>query len=759
MLSWSFCACRRIGFFGSIIFLSSIVWGENIVFPPDAGVVDVTQAPFNAPNDGVGDATDEIQLAINTCANKSVIIYFPNGTYNISGTLKWGTDDVSIPNPLYDETNSTDPWARDETLEPKNEITLQGQSMDGTIIRLPSGTFTNPDDPKAMVLTGYEPAQRFRNCIRNMTFLVEGSNEGAIGVQFNASNTGMMEYVKIISEDRQAHIGLDMSFTGQIGPCLVKKCFVDGFKVGIQTAQTAINSITFEHITIQDQVEAGFLNLGQTVSLRKLTSTNNITAVENSGVGFMVILDSDLTGSGSTASSEPAILNKGDNSMIFARNIRTQGYSRAITNEAGNLNDVNGADVDEFTSHDPLSLFDQDPVRSLGLTIEEPPEMEWETDFSQWANVEDYGAHPDDGVDDATGIQAAIDAGMPIVYLPHGQGGTYNLDADSQIVIRGNVKRIIGCSTIFEKQFSMDITPAFRLGDDLVNDVVMVERIDIPTAIPKGYLLDFNSSKTLVMKSTGMNIKAQGNGKIFLEDHGALQCRFERGVKVWARQLDVENDELSSEFMGKILNSNAQLWILGLKTERDGVIIRNRFGAMTELLGGFSYTTHDPRHAPMFTNENSAVSIVFSEIGGRGTYDTLVGELRVCNTGWVRGEDAPVRYGGSHSIPLYAGYCVDANNNPGSCGPCPKIDVKQALVHADGNFPFVPSKMAAPLMTTITIPGGAEVLRIFDLQGRKQWETVVSGKANAKVMIPAEIAKGIAIIRFESGQTAGSKRK
>ncbi|HWI55982.1 MAG TPA: glycosyl hydrolase family 28-related protein, partial [Bacillota bacterium] len=61
---------------------------QEVQFPADAGIIDVTAAPYGAKGDGVTDDTQAIQKAI-TDNMRGAILYFPNGTYLVSSTLKW----------------------------------------------------------------------------------------------------------------------------------------------------------------------------------------------------------------------------------------------------------------------------------------------------------------------------------------------------------------------------------------------------------------------------------------------------------------------------------------------------------------------------------------------------------------------------------------------------------------------------------------------------------------------------------------------
>lgn len=162
-----------------------------IVFPSDADIIDVTR--FGAIPDDDQDDT----AAISAHPTNNHIFYFPNGTYDISDMLTLAGSQ-------------------------KRNI-FQGQSQQGTVLRLMDNVPTTY--AKAILNFGPAPAQRFRNTIRDMTVNVGRNHPNSIGVQFNASNQGTAQNVTILAEDRQGKIGLDMSYTDEIGPLLIKNSY------------------------------------------------------------------------------------------------------------------------------------------------------------------------------------------------------------------------------------------------------------------------------------------------------------------------------------------------------------------------------------------------------------------------------------------------------------------------------------------------------------------------------------------------------
>jgi hypothetical protein len=62
---------------------------ESIAFPKSSLVVDVTKAPYNAKGDDTTDDTAAVQKALDDTMGLHKIVYFPNGTYLVSETLRF----------------------------------------------------------------------------------------------------------------------------------------------------------------------------------------------------------------------------------------------------------------------------------------------------------------------------------------------------------------------------------------------------------------------------------------------------------------------------------------------------------------------------------------------------------------------------------------------------------------------------------------------------------------------------------------------
>jgi Domain of unknown function (DUF4347)/Concanavalin A-like lectin/glucanases superfamily/Pectate lyase superfamily protein len=566
---------------------------ENIIFPDDAGVIDVATYGAN-PNDGIDD-TAAIQQAINDHPSSNYTFYFHNGVYDISNTLTLaGTQKRNI---------------------------FQGQSQSGTILRLMDNVA--PTFDQALINFGPSPAQRFRNSIRNMTLDVGVGHANAIGVQFNASNQGVMQNVTITSDDGQGNIGLDMSYTGEVGPLLIKDVTVNGFNYGIKTQwQTA--SQTFENITLNNQNIYGWWNTNsQQVFARNVQSTNKVAAIRNDGEAGFVLLDSNLMGIGSNANSN-AIINQ---KSMYVRNTQTSGYALAIKDvliggrgngdvPIGYIEEYAANGSDKSRSGGPFELF-ASPDRTLGLAVQESPNIAWDNNLNNWDGPQKHlignSGKANDGIDDTASIQAAIDSGATTVYIPQG-----SWDLAGTLYLRGNVKRLIGTEAILKAGSNGKIVVL-----DGTAPEVVIERLEGLNFI------EHASSRTLVLNDLlGFRYvpTVTNPGNLFINDCCGGASTF-RNQNVWARQLNIEGDTQNAPNAApKVLNDNSRVWILGMKTEDVGTVIKTVQGGKTDLYG----STHvgsgvSNASNPRFVTVNASFSVAGTYGGG---FSVLASETR-----------------------------------------------------------------------------------------------------------------------------------
>jgi hypothetical protein len=137
--------------------------------------------------------------------------------------------------------------------------------------------------------------------------------------------------------------------------------------------------------------------------------------------------------------------------------------------------------------------------------------------------------------------------------------------------------------------------------------------------------LEVDTKRTLVVRSVSdcnftATEKAEG-GEWFFEDVVTHDLHITK-QKLWGRQLNIENQGTH------LRNDGGDLWILGYKTERGGILLDTHGGGRSEILGGFSYTTTVGKLAPMFVNSDSSVWVFFKE-KSRGTRTRILTKYQI----------------------------------------------------------------------------------------------------------------------------------
>ncbi|MBA3826611.1 MAG: hypothetical protein H0X24_22260 [Ktedonobacterales bacterium] len=664
---WSSLCPKRLGIWVAllaiVILISPVVSqlaAEDREFTPALaekfGFIDVTKAPYGAKPDGITDCTVALQRAIGDCATpQGGTIYLPAGTYVVRERVAW--------------RRSNGEW--------RCWVGLQGQARGKTVIQLANNCpgFSDADHPRGVLhlaagwLSDNGPDSQgdgrndaYHNNVRDLTIDVGRSNPGAIGIDWMATNQGVIDSVTVRSVDQTSgHAGIAM-IRRWPGPGLIRNTIVEGCRYGFVIMHGS-QSATIEGLTLRHQREAGILCDLNCLSIRRLVSDNRVPAIRLTSsfpadwgrFPQIVLVDAELGGGDPTM---PAIDNR--KGYLVLRGVRTAGYRCAVEDR--------GTDVPtlphEWTSDTPLGVF-SNAGRTLDLEVKETPD--WlERDPAQWESIADHGAVSNDDKDDTAAIQAAIDAGKSSVCFP---GGVYHVR--DTIRIHGPVRTLFMANSIVMPLpgggFGDKLHPraVFRIEDptpDLPG--VIIERFEMRMGneAPGAILFEHASPKPLTLRNamphagTAPYRGLPGCGELFLEDcanhtHNQASWIFQGPQHIWARQL---NPELVAT---NIINRGAHLWILGLKTEDGATNIATERGGTTELLGALLYPAGraPPNGTPAFTCIDSRMSLswVLCDNPG-GPYPIWVQETRGRET---RELLTPALPDGRHrAVPLYAGW-------------------------------------------------------------------------------------------------------
>lgn len=550
-----------------------------IAFPRDGGVLDVRD--YGARPDDALDDTAAIQRALDAHPNGNRIIHLPPGAWIVTDTLR---------------------WPKGEGGNAEKRTILQGAGRGLTTLRVPEAAAAfSGEQPKAVIWTGARPAQRFRNAVRDLTIEIGKGNPRAIGMQFNASNQGCVRNVTLCAADDSGLIGLDMGFTDEIGPLLVRNLTVEGFETGIVT-KWPVNSNTFERVTLRGQRKLGWHNYHQMVFCRGLTSENAVTSIfnEKDSWGTVTLIESTIRGLNSV---EPGILNQ---RQMYLRAVEVTGHAVAVdhADKGRDKGDVAAPGlIGEDTSHaNVVSPFRFDGEKSFAeagrvthLPVKETPEVPWE---GRWVNLESFGAHPEGKEDASAALQRAIDSGAETIYLPAGREFRF----DGEVLFRGAVRRLIG----LEGRFFTEGKAVWRLVDSGRDDApaVVIERLSNRSG-GHGIEIRHESGRALVVSSAiGFNVEGHGAGDIFLDDFCGRLNLNRPGQSAWCRQLNTEHHGTMCR------NNGGRLWILGMKTEKIGTIIETVNGGITDAAGIFVYSNAGWREGlPAFVIDDATAAL------------------------------------------------------------------------------------------------------------------------------------------------------
>jgi hypothetical protein len=606
---------------------------------------------FGAVGDGKTDDTAAIQAAIAglpkfTRRNPFGIkpIYFPNGIYLVSGTLKRVEADGHYAPGLA----------------------FIGESEAGVTLRLKDAArgFDDPNHPRPLLyfasgLLGNVPNaggkdylglgegnDAYQNYIETMTIDTGHDNPGAVGADYLASNIGAIRGVRFIAPDGKGKTGISLT-RKWIGPALIKDVAIEGFGVGIDVANTEY-SIVLDGIRVSRSSEYGIRNNSNSVSL------SNARISTASGVGIAnltpqaLLVGRDLRIEGK---NEKTVLNQGYMNLVEAGGTLAtsgKGSHQATAEDEGKLNGVFGP---SGKIGDPAWQL---PVKSAPSSPQYPTK--------DWADVSKFGAVADTRHDSTAAIQAAMNSGRPVICFPN---GVYRTTAP--IVIPYTVHRIEGSFSTAYLDFRKPESNSEPSGQALhqtgfvvgaretplfLRRLTIRNDINVTTNTAKTAFVDsgqgaFSLADIVIGEMVAIN-RLQSGGEIFAENIIGGKFSFAGRNGIWIRQLNTEGKGV------RIQNEGARLWVLGTKTENNMTLLENKNGAVSELFGGLAYMVHaDGRKVPYLHNVDGRITAAFAEESffPDAIYETFLKSEEAGQVLQVKGVDMPLRHHSARMVP------------------------------------------------------------------------------------------------------------
>jgi hypothetical protein len=187
-------------------------------------------------------------------------------------------------------------------------------------------------------------------------------------------------------------------------------------------------------------------------------------------------------------------------------------------------------------------------------------------------------------------LRQAIATGAATIYLPYGR---YTIS--DGIAIPPTLRRIVGMNTSItvpperpQEEFGRD-TGMFRItepGPPLLIERLVFDMTDLGDQLVQVMARRDVTLRDVVTAGTSVD-RGTAGGRMFIEDICCGTLHFAGSAPVYARQLNTEGGGT------RIVNDGSPLTILGLKTEGDCVVLDNRAGADTLIVGGLVYIVQD----------------------------------------------------------------------------------------------------------------------------------------------------------------------
>lgn len=485
---------------GSHVVLPDVSADLEDTYLAAAGFVDVTDPRFGADPTGRSDSTQALNDAMRWARDRGMVTLIPPGEYLVSGPLKC-IQAIGV--------TGSGPYTFKRETEYNCYVLGIGRDGRKPVIRLAEGTFPEyregqldfvfqivGSEPNPIIKNGVVPEQPdeqeanpdlIHPVARNLKFVISPNNRGASGVRLQgAEGTGLFD---IVVEFEPNPDGSTNGYIGMVGSSgsggSHHNITIIGGRVGLDTRTKDLEgpgtqpTAVFSGFTFEGQEEyAAFVRArGGAVAVGwkviKSSGPAFYTRWDWSGQTFnsaFALIDSTVE---FTESGAHAVFEEHDEARSYVlENVFIKGAS-AIRGAGTELEPRSGwGHIARFAEAVPLkgnfrevgdgifvdgSLRDGSILRVEGTDDSVPFDLQtrhqtgWAHNF--WfrrdvANVKAFGAEGDGIADDTEAIQAAIDSGSDIVFVPRGH---YRVTDTLQL---GPTTKLVGVNKMLSVIFS-----------------------------------------------------------------------------------------------------------------------------------------------------------------------------------------------------------------------------------------------------------------------------------------------------------------
>jgi hypothetical protein len=414
----------------------------------------------------------------------------------------------------------------------------------------------------------------------------------------------------------------------------VKHVEIEGFDHGLHVDSTTATMFAHaEDITTSGQRVSGITMGAISLSLRNIKTRDVPVAVTcTHPVGFMVLLDSELTGTGPVAIDRKA-------GFLYVSNVETKGFDEWVHPRAyGETAEGQGM---------PRLAIEETPVwKPSGKT----------------SGIRAHGAIGNESNDDSPAIQRALDSGATEIRF---EPGRYLMN--TPVTIPSHVEHIdfSFCDLVAGIDLKQSKREGFVIAGEKSDRPLFVERL-LTWERWSGEHCTFThaSQRTVCFKDIQtQTLQIYRNtvpgGKVFFDNVAVTTgvhpgtdmygrcCASFKGQKVWARQFNPERGQ------PMVINDGGDLVITGYKSEGRGIIVHTTNGGRSEVLGGIMNVGRDGETAFVAEDSQLRISTASQNRHPGGFYRTAVRSINKGKTTTLEGADLPFRSGPKASTPQF----------------------------------------------------------------------------------------------------------